>query len=145
MLSPRVQWKTTCQNSWKNRKMATVIEIDPKTPFSIASTTRCRGGRYFIPWIAPLYPWFVPFIMVSVKQGGIKYHFFFSLWYDSTWDWTLVSQTSGESKILLRRVLEIWGSEWQRISLWKTIKYCLFKIFTIIIITLGFRDSNRSP
>ena len=28
-------------------------------------------------------------------QGGIKYHFF-SLWYDSTWDWTSVSQTVGE-------------------------------------------------
>ena len=26
------------------------------------------------------------------KEGGIKYHFL-SLWYDSTWDWTLVSQT----------------------------------------------------
>ena len=29
-------------------------------------------------------------IMLSVKQGGIKYHFL-SLWYDSTWDWTPVS------------------------------------------------------
>ena len=28
-------------------------------------------------------------IMLSVKQGGIKYHFL-SLWYDSTWDWTPV-------------------------------------------------------
>ena len=28
--------------------------------------------------------------MLSVKQGGIKYHFF-SLCYDSTWDWTQVS------------------------------------------------------
>ena len=33
--------------------------------------------------------------MLSVKQGGIKYHFL-SLWYDSTWDWTLVSRTIGE-------------------------------------------------
>ena len=31
----------------------------------------------------------------NVKQGGIKYHFL-SLWYDSTWDWTLVPQTIGE-------------------------------------------------
>ena len=29
--------------------------------------------------------------MLSVKQGGIKYHFL-SLWYDSTWDWTQVSR-----------------------------------------------------
>ena len=26
--------------------------------------------------------------MLSVKQGGIKYHFL-SPWYDTTWDWTL--------------------------------------------------------
>ena len=29
---------------------------DPKAPLSIATTTRYRRGRYFIPWIAPLYP-----------------------------------------------------------------------------------------
>ena len=33
--------------------------------------------------------------MLSVKQGGIKYHFL-SLWYDSTWDWTQVSLAIGE-------------------------------------------------
>ena len=25
-------------------------------------TPRCRGGRYFFPWIAPLYPRYVPYI-----------------------------------------------------------------------------------
>ena len=34
-------------------------------------------------------------IRLSVKQGGIKYHFL-SLWYDSTWDWTQVSRAIGE-------------------------------------------------
>ena len=33
--------------------------------------------------------------MLSVKQGGIKYHFL-SLWYYSTWDWTQVSRAIGE-------------------------------------------------
>ena len=33
--------------------------------------------------------------MLSVKQGGIKYHFF-SLRYDLTWDWTPVSWTIDE-------------------------------------------------
>ena len=33
--------------------------------------------------------------MLSVKQGGIKYHFL-SLWYDATWDWTQVSRAIGE-------------------------------------------------
>ena len=36
--------------------LATLVEGDPKIPFSIATTQRCRGGRYSIPWIAPLYP-----------------------------------------------------------------------------------------
>ena len=37
-------------------KLATIVEGDPKIPFSIATTPRCRGGRYSIPRIAPLYP-----------------------------------------------------------------------------------------
>ena len=34
-------------------------------------------------------------IMLSIKQGGLKYHFL-SLWYDLTWDWTQVSRAIGE-------------------------------------------------
>ena len=37
-------------------KSATVVESDLKAPFSIATTSRCRGGCYSIPWIAPLNP-----------------------------------------------------------------------------------------
>ena len=33
--------------------------------------------------------------MLSVKQSGIKNNFL-NLWYDSTLDWTLVSQTIGK-------------------------------------------------
>ena len=33
--------------------------------------------------------------MLSVKQGGIKYHFL-SFWYDATWDWTPMTQAIGE-------------------------------------------------
>ena len=43
------------------QKLATVVEGGPKAPFSIATTPRCRGGRYSFPWIAPLYPWYVPY------------------------------------------------------------------------------------
>ena len=54
--------------------MTTVVEDDPKTPLSIATTPKCRGARYSFPWIAPLYP--CPrLIVLSAKQGGIKYHF----------------------------------------------------------------------
>ena len=38
-------------------KLATSLEGDLKTPFSIATTPKCRGGHYSIPRIAPLYPW----------------------------------------------------------------------------------------
>ena len=33
--------------------------------------------------------------MLCVNQGCTKYYFL-SLWYDSAWDWTLVSQTIAE-------------------------------------------------
>ena len=78
--------------------MATVVEGNPKAPFSIATSPRCRGGRYSFPGL--LYFTLDPYlIMLSVKQGGIKYHFL-SLWYDSTWDWTQVSRAIGEVSYL---------------------------------------------
>ena len=43
-------------------KLATVVEDDQKAPFSIATTPRCRGGRYSFPWIAPLNPSYVLYI-----------------------------------------------------------------------------------
>ena len=73
-------------------KLVTLVEGDQMGPFSITTTPRCRRGRYSFPSIAPLYPWL---IMLSAKQGGIKYHFL-SLWYDSTWDWTPIAWTIGE-------------------------------------------------
>ena len=45
---------------------------DPKAPLSIATTLHFT---YFDLYL----------IMLSVKQGGIKYHFL-SFWYDSAWD-----------------------------------------------------------
>ena len=78
----------------KKVKLATIVEGNPKAPFSIATTPRCRGGRYSFPGL--LYFTLDPYlIMLSVKQRGIKYHFL-SLWYDSTWDWTQVSRAIGE-------------------------------------------------
>ena len=38
------------------------VEGDQKAPFSIAATSISRGGRYTFPLIAPLYPWYVPYI-----------------------------------------------------------------------------------
>ena len=37
-------------------KLVTIVEGDLEAPFAIATTPRCRGGRYSIPWIAPLLP-----------------------------------------------------------------------------------------
>ena len=60
--------------------LVTVVKSNPKAPFSIATTPRYRGGPWSFPWIAPLYLWYVQ----------ISSTIFFSLWYDPTWDWTLV-------------------------------------------------------
>ena len=45
----------------KYAKLATVVEGDPKAPFSIVTTPRCRGGCYSFSMIDPLYPWSVPY------------------------------------------------------------------------------------
>ena len=46
----------------KKKKLLTVVKGDQNAPFSIATTPRCRGGHYSFLWIAPLYPWYVPYI-----------------------------------------------------------------------------------
>ena len=43
-------------------KLATVVEGNQKAPFSIATTLMYRGGLYSFPWIAPLYPRYIPYI-----------------------------------------------------------------------------------
>ena len=79
----------------KKVKLATLVKGDPKTPFSIATTPK-EGTT---PFPGLLHFTLDPYlIMLSAKQGGIKHHFL-SLWYDSTGDWTPVSQTIGECSI----------------------------------------------
>ena len=40
----------------KVSKVGDLVEGDSKASFSIATTVRCKGGCYSIPWIAPLHP-----------------------------------------------------------------------------------------
>ena len=63
--------KLNIRVSKKYVMFATIVKGDPKAPFSIATTPKCRGGRYSIPWIAPLYPW----NLLYNDEDGIKYHF----------------------------------------------------------------------
>ena len=96
-------------------KLATVVKGDPKSPFSIVTTPRCRGWRYSIPWIAPLYPWSISYN--AVKQGGIKYPFL-SLWYDSIWDWEcsrMIRETWVQSQV----------ESYQKLKKWYLIPPCL--------------------
>ena len=71
-----------------------IVEGDPNVLFSIATTSRCRGGHYSFLWIAPL-PLGPCRIILNVNQRGIK-NYFLSLRYDSTWDWTKLSRNIGE-------------------------------------------------
>ena len=61
-------------------KLVTKVESNLKAPFSKATIPRCRGQCYSFPCIAPL-TLDLYLIMLSVKQGAIKYYFL-SLWYD---------------------------------------------------------------
>ena len=87
-------------------KLATLVKGDPKAPFSIASTPRCREGYYSFPELLH-FTLDTYLITLSVKQDGIKYHFL-SLWYDSTWDWTPVSWIIGKSRDELIRDVLLW-------------------------------------
>ena len=59
-----------------DRFVKLLVEGDPKAPFSIATTSRCRGWRYSFLRTDPLYPSSVPYN--SECGGGIKHHFFFT-------------------------------------------------------------------
>ena len=61
-----------------------LVEGDSWASFSIAKHRRIGKGATPFPGLFhfTLDPYL---IRLSVKQGGIKYHFL-SLWYDSTWD-----------------------------------------------------------
>ena len=61
--------------------LMTSVEGNPKSPFSIATTPKCT------PFPGLLHFALDPHLMLSAKQGGIKYYFL-SLWNDLTWDWT---------------------------------------------------------
>ena len=50
----------TCQS--KVSKVGDLSQGWPKAPFLIDTTPRCWGGHYTFPWIAPLYPWSLPYI-----------------------------------------------------------------------------------
>ena len=54
--------------------MVTVVERDPKAPFLITTTPRCKGEPHSFPWIVPL-TFNSCLMLVNIKQGGIKYHF----------------------------------------------------------------------
>ena len=66
----------------------TVVEGDLKAPFSIATTTRCKGGHYSFLLIAPLI--LDPYLIM------LRVNYFLSHWYTSTYDWFLVFQKSPE-------------------------------------------------
>ena len=75
-------------------KLATVVEGDSKAPFSIATTPRSRGGATPFPGLLH-FTLDMYLIMMSVKQGSIKFHFL-SLWYDLICDWTQISWAIGK-------------------------------------------------
>ena len=52
-------------------KLATLVKGDPSAPFSITTTLMCCGGHpELLHFTLDHY-----FIVLSVKQGGIKYYF----------------------------------------------------------------------
>ena len=54
--------------------MATVVEGHQKATFLIATTPRCSGGATPFPGMIH-FTLDTTFLLLSLKQGGIKYHF----------------------------------------------------------------------
>ena len=54
---------TKTQDHISKVKLTTVVEGYQEAPFSIAVIPRCRGWLYSFPWIALLYPWYIPYII----------------------------------------------------------------------------------
>ena len=53
-------------------KLVTEVGGDPESPFSIATTQRCRGE---LPLSLDCSHLPLILVVLNVKQGGIKYHF----------------------------------------------------------------------
>ena len=56
------------------RKLVTIVKGDQKAPLSIATTLRCWEGATPFPGLLH-FTLDTYLISLSVKQGGIKYHF----------------------------------------------------------------------
>ena len=54
--------------------LAIVVDGDQKAPFSIATTPKCREGRYSFPALLR-FTLDTYILLLSVKEGGIKYDF----------------------------------------------------------------------
>ena len=89
-------------------KVADLSQKWPEGSFSIATMPRRRKGATSFPGLLhfTLDPYL---IMLTVKQGEIKYHFL-SLWYDSTWDWNQVSQAHWQTVYSLGQWPSMWTS-----------------------------------
>ena len=65
ILSSSTQKLTLCPSVCNCVRIYNICKVskvsDHSRGWPIATTPRCRGGRYSIPWIAPLYPWTVPY------------------------------------------------------------------------------------
>ena len=81
-------------------KFVTIIKGNLKAPFSIATTPKCKGGYCSFLWIVP-YTLDLYLIMLNVKQGNIKYHFFWV--FCMTWP-VIESRSSGS----LANTIPIW-------------------------------------
>ena len=66
-------------------KLPTIVEGDQKAPFQLLLHQGVGEGTIPFPELLH-FTLDTYLILLRVKQGGIKYHFFKSLRYDATWD-----------------------------------------------------------
>ena len=91
------RWLLVVSNQCKVM-LSPLVEGDPKAPFSIATSPKCRGRHNSFPWIAPLYPKYVAqsswIHQLYLCRGGKNPHNK-CLWYDTKQIWWWGSSNAG--------------------------------------------------
>ena len=111
-------------------RLVNSVEGHLKAPFSIASTLKCRERHYSFPGLLH-FTFDIYLIMLSAKQGGIKYNFL-SLLYDST-----IGKHSGAecSSMVWETRVQYHVESYQRLQKWYLMPPCS----TLSIIRHGSR------
>ena len=93
--------------------MTTIVEGDQKAPFSMATTLRCRGGRYSFPWIIYIYIYVYIYIVLD------KYIYIYIYMY------IVLEKNRHRRKNFIKTIVEVYDKSEEFIIIWYFVEYSL--------------------